>query len=247
MAGRATRLAGLRCSKEILPVDCAGDGQPRAVCEHLLGELGAAGINNLYLVIRDGKWDIPAHLGDGSRLGLHIAYLMMNLPWGTPYSIDQAYPYIGERRVALGFPDMCFGESGIFQHALHHQAACGADVVLGLFPAERPHKSDMVELDTNGRVAQILVKPPATDLRQTWGIAVWTPVFTEFLHRFLLSHRHSAAESPELYVGDVVRAAMDAGLDVRGLQVSGQPFVDVGTPEDLQRLPGQPYEGGKSN
>jgi glucose-1-phosphate thymidylyltransferase len=238
MAGRAARLAGLPCSKEILPVDCTGGGQPRPVCEHLLDELRVAGIENLYLVIRDGKWDIPACLGDGSQLGVHIAYLMMGLSWGTPYSIDQAYPFVRERRVVVGFPDMCFADSGMFARALEYQAGCGADVVLGLFPADRPHKSDMVDMDVACRVTQIQIKPAATNLHHTWGIAVWTPVFTELLHRFLLSHRLTAAESPELYVGDVVRAAMEAGLDVRGVQVSARPFVDIGTLEDLQRVPG---------
>lgn len=109
MAGRASRLPGLPCSKEIFPVGFvdAGDGQERrpvAVCEHLLGNLQTAGIEDVYVIIRDGKWDIPAYLGDGSRLGLHLAYLMMGAPWGTPYSIDQAYPFVRDRRVALALP-----------------------------------------------------------------------------------------------------------------------------------------------
>jgi glucose-1-phosphate thymidylyltransferase len=241
MAGRAARLAGLPCSKEIFPVGLtdAADGQtkrPVAVCEHLLGTLQNAGITDVYVVIRDGKWDIPAYLGDGSRLGLHLAYLIMGRPWGTPYSIDQAYPFVRDRRVALGFPDMYFTDGHIFTTVLAHQEVSRADVVLGIFPADRPQKADMVELGADQRVKQIVIKPAATDLRHTWGIAVWTPVFTEFLHSFLLSHQQTAADSPELFVGDVILAGMQAGLDVQGVQVSAQPFVDIGTWEDLQRI-----------
>jgi glucose-1-phosphate thymidylyltransferase len=194
-----------------------------------------SGITDIYIVIRDGKWDIPAFLGDGARLDLRIAYLMMGRPFGTPYSVDQAYAFVRDRRVALGFPDMCFTQPDIFTPLLSHQETSGADVVLGVFPADRPEKVDMVELDANHRVKQIVIKPAQTTLYQTWGIAVWTPAFTEFMHAFLDTHQHSAGQSQELYIGDVVRAAIQTGLDVQGIPVSDQPFIDIGTREDLER------------
>lgn len=243
MAGRATRLPRLPCSKEIFPLyfttePGAAGPQPHAVCEHLLGTMQHAGVSEVYLVLRDGKWDIPAYLEDGSRHGLNLAYLMMGLPWGTPYSIDQAYPFVRERRVAMGFPDMCFNDSQIFRRTLDHHEASGADVVLGVFPTDRPHKVDIVQLGDNHRVEKIFIKPADATLSQTWGIAVWAPAFTEFLHDFLRSHQHDAELAPELFVGDVFRAAIEAGLNVQGIQVSTEPYVDIGTAEDLARMIG---------
>lgn len=239
MAGRATRLAGLPCSKELFPIGLAGSGgarRPQAVCEQLLGALRDAGLSDVYVVIRDGKWDIPAYLGDGSRLGLHLAYLLAGRPWGAPYSIDQAYPFIQNRRVALGFPDLHFTDEQVFSRLLAHQAASGADVVLGLFPADRPDKVDMVELGSDNRVKQIFIKPATSQLQHTWGVAVWTPAFTGFMHRFLERHGQSAGDTAELFVGDVFRAGLETGLDVQGLSVSTQPFVDIGTWDDLLRV-----------
>ena len=241
MAGRATRLPRLPCSKEIFPLDfaampSAAERQPRVACEHVLDAMQHSGISEIYMVIRDGKWDIPAYLGDGSRLGLNLAYLMMGHPWGAPYSIDQAYHFVRDHRVALGFPDMYLNDKEIFSHTLDHHEASGADVVLGLFPADRRHKVDMVQLGVNHRIEKILIKPADTTLTQTWGVAVWTPTFTEFLHSFLDSHKHDAQLSHELYMGDVVRAAIEAGLNVQGIQVSAQPYVDIGTVEDLVRV-----------
>lgn len=250
MAGRATRLPGLQCSKEILPLGgpaaAADAAQPaRVVCEHILDNLRQAGVHEVYLVIRDGKWDIPTHLGDGSRHGLNLAYLMMGLPWGTPYSIDQAFPFVRGRRVVLGFPDMCFETTDIVAHALDYQTQTGADVVLGVFPADRPHKVDMLRIDADGRVREIVIKPKETRLTQTWGVAVWTPAFTEYLHRFLAQHRRQAEHAPELFVGDVVRAAIEAGMDVRGVEVSARPYVDIGTLEDLARLRGDEADNAR--
>lgn len=240
MAGQASRLPGLPCSKEIYPVGPPSAGntlkRPTAVCEHLLGQMQTAGIEEVYLVIREGKWDIPAYLKDGSRLGLHFAYLLMGRPFGTPYSVDQAYPFVRHCRVALGFPDMFFDQTQIFPTLLTHQETSGADLVLGIFPADRPDKVDMLELGTDHRIKQIVIKPTETTLQHTWGVALWTPVFTEFMHTFLAAHEKTAAHSPELFVGDVVRAAIEAGLDVQGVQVSAKPYIDIGTWEDLQRV-----------
>jgi glucose-1-phosphate thymidylyltransferase len=239
MAGRAARLARLPCSKEIFPIAGAsgehGDQRPRVVCEHLLGKMRTAGIGTAYVVLRDGKWDIPAYLGDGSELQLRLAYLMMGLPYGTPYSVDQAFPFVRQATVALGFPDMLFGPEDIFTPVIEHQRSSAADVVLGLFPADRPEKVDMVALGDDDEVERIIIKPGDTELRQTWGVAVWAPAFTEFMHEFLLSHRHTAAETDELFIGDIVQAAIHQGLLVRGVQVSEQPYLDIGTGDDLRK------------
>ena len=93
----------------------------------------------------------------------------------------------------------------------------------------------MVETD-GARVVGIDVKPEATTLRDTWGIAVWTPRFTRFLHDYV----GAAAEDfrrggrPEIFVGDVVQAAIDAGISVEGIRVSEEPYLDVGTAESLR-------------
>ena len=243
MAGRATRLSDLKCSKEIYPVwrdrNFREDTEPRAVCEYLLGAMRSASINKAYIVLREGKWDIPAYLGSGAAVDMELAYLMMQLSYGTPYSADQAYPFVRNSEVAFGFPDMIFQQDDVFVTLRRQQRRTNADVLLGIFPADRPQKVDMVSLAEDGRVDQILIKPAETDLRDTWGIALWTPDFSSFMHEFLLGHRESASTAPELYVGDVVRAAIASGLRVYGTRVSDHPFIDIGTREDLQQVGGE--------
>ncbi len=45
----------------------------------------------------------------------------------------------------------------------------------------------------------------------------------------------AAAQQPELFVGDVIQAAIHDGLQIQSLQVSKEPFLDIGTPDDLVR------------
>lgn len=238
--GRGTRIGPLPCSKELYPIGFRianeeGRVFPKVVCHYLLEKMRVAGITKAYMILREGKWDIPAYLGDGALLDMDLAYLMLGLPFGVPYTLDQAYPFVQDKFIALGFPDVLFSRMDAFAQLLARQGASNADVVLGLFPADRPQKVDMVDLDDHGRIRGIVIKPRETHLIYSWTIAVWTPAFTRFMHQYLAAMKGSAAQRPELYVGDVVQAAINDGLRVEGVHVSNEPYLDIGTPDDLFR------------
>jgi glucose-1-phosphate thymidylyltransferase len=243
-AGRGTRVAPLPVSKEIFPVSpgaqaARAGARPRAACEYLLENMAAAGITQACVVIGTGKWDIPDYLQDGRRTGVRLAYVVIDASPGTPYTLDVATPFTRERMVALGFPDIIFQEPDAYARLTECHRDTRAEVVLGLFPAEKPNQCDMVEADAGGVVRRVAIKPKRTRLSRTWGIALWTPAFTAFLHAFV--QRHAAGNSSlagarrEIYVGDVIQAALDGGMPVRAVDVSSFPYLDIGTPEGLQR------------
>jgi glucose-1-phosphate thymidylyltransferase len=91
----------------------------------------------------------------------------------------------------------------------------------------------MVALADDGRVERIVIKPRETNLRFSWAIAVWTPVFTRFMHEYLSAVEEKAARQPELFVGDVLNAAIQEGLKVEGVLISDKPYLDIGTSDDL--------------
>jgi len=247
-AGRATRLPSLTGSKEVIPIgsempDDSAPAHPKVACEYLLDHLKKARINKAYIVLREGKWDIPAYFGDGTACGIHLAYLMMGLPHGPPFTLDQAYPFVQHSLIALGFPDIIFGADDAFAKLIATQTETHADVVLGLFPADQPEHVDMVDTGDDFRVRQIIIKPAQTTLRHTWGIAVWTPAFTHFMHEYLLTIRSSFETDKdngrELHVGNVIQAAIDHGLKVMALPVSDKPYVDIGVPGNLEKVTGK--------
>ena len=43
----------------------------------------------------------------------------------------------------------------------------------------------MVDIDPEGKIRNIVIKPQLTELSLTWGVAVWTPIFTKFMHRYV--------------------------------------------------------------
>lgn len=240
--GQATRISPLPLSKELYPIGFHPLGQdgslrPKVACHYLLERMRSAGIQKAFFILRSSKWDIPAYFGDGLMLEMHLGYLIMRLPYGVPYTLDQAYPFVKDAIVALGFPDILFEPEDVFTKLLDRQSKSQADVVLGLFPTEQPEKAGMVDFDDSGRVHKIIEKPAKTDLRYMWGTAVWSPTFTQFLHEYLLeveaTYAATDAVRQELPIGDVIQAALERGLQVEAEVFAEGRYLDIGTPENL--------------
>jgi len=245
--GRAVRLAPLPCSKELYPVgfrpvDESGALRPKVICHYLLERMKLAHITKAYIILREGKWDIPGYLRDGKMLNMHLAYLMMDLPFGVPYTLDQAYPFVRDAVVAFGFPDTILRPDDAFVQLIARQSESRADIVLGLFPSHHPHKVDMVDLDADGRICGIQIKPARTHLRYTWLIAVWTPEFTRFMHEYVTVLQKKkddrkrgvkVEEDQELFVGDVIQAAIHNDMQIDTVLFPKGKYLDIGSPEDM--------------
>jgi glucose-1-phosphate thymidylyltransferase len=240
--GQASRISPLPCSKELYPIGFQqlkdGSIRPKVVSHYLLEKMRLAGIRKAFFVLRTGKWDIPAYFGDGAGLDLDmdLGYLMMRLPFGVPYTLDQAYPFVRNAIVALGFPDILFYPDDMFKRLLTRLSTNNADVVMGVFPFENAHKGGMVDFDAEGRVHKIIEKPAQSNLRYSWCTAMWTPTFTEFMHQYLITKTdENTFNSPELPMGNVIQVAIENGLHVKAEVFEDEPYLDIGTPEDLVR------------
>ena len=243
-AGRARRLAPLPCSKELLPIGLgtlAGceAAHPKVASQFLVDQFRAADVRKVIVVIRQGKWDIPGYWSDGSRLGMHFAYVVVDETGGPPDTIDRAHAFVREEVVVFGFPDILFHPETVFAQLLARLSNSTADVVLGLFPAHNPSVMDMIEVDRRGHVRDLLLKPRQTTLRWAWICAVWMPTFTEFLHGFLGRMRRLSRgqvrgnrridPQGDLPVGAVIQAAIRERLTVEAVKFSNGRYLDVGT------------------
>jgi glucose-1-phosphate thymidylyltransferase len=248
-AGIASRLGLLPCSKELLPVGFRNHHtgkqmQAKVVSHCLLERMKRSRVSKVFIILRKGKWDIPAYFGGGKNLGMNLAYLMMDLPFGVPYTLDQAYPFVKDSLVVFGFPDILFGPEDAFEQLITGQKKLGSEIVLGIYKADQPQLMDMVDIDNLGCVKRIDIKPASTDLRYTWIIAVWTPVFTRHMHDYVAEHKaklesdyspQSNLNNKELHLGHVIDSAIQNGIQIGTVIFSQNTYLDVGTPEKLQK------------
>lgn len=247
-AGLATRLGPLPCSKELLPTGfhCKNGKdalQIKVISEYLLEKMCRANASRIFMILREGKWDIPTYFGDGKFLGIPMAYLMMDLPSGVPYTINQAFPFVKDSKVLFGFPDIIFQPEDAFIQLLQKQNESKSDVVLGLFPTHPYHKGDMVSLSPNGRLEGIQVNPESADRGHTWIIAAWTSKFTHFLNDYITERQNSGqgiqtdpSYFSELFMGDVFQAALENDLSTEVVHFQEGRFLDIGHPEILTKV-----------
>ena len=229
-AGYASRIAPMHCSKEIYPVT-QGDGRSKPVALYLLNRFKKAGVTESYFVIRRGKWDIPDHFSkiEGSP---HCAYIVTEATRGVPFTIDKAYAFLQNDIILFGFPDIIFSPGNAFELLLKKQQETNADLVLGLFNAENPQKMDMVQFNEKDEISDIIIKPPQTNLRKTWIIALWTPVFSSFLHQSVTAIARKK-NSAEVHLGDIFGKAIRNGMKIRYVSFEEGRYLDIGTPGDL--------------
>jgi glucose-1-phosphate thymidylyltransferase len=247
--GKAERISPLPCSKELFPLGfqlMEGSSQPRpkAVGHYLLEKFQLAGIAKTYIILRKGKWDIPDYFGHGAFVNMHLGYLIMGESLGPPFTLDQAYPFVHDKLVAFGFPDIMISSENVFSPLLKQQERTQADVVLAVFPAHNPQLMDMVEMDENGKIHAMFLKPGETDLELCWLGGVWTPVFTQFMHEYLQDFRGKndfktskcgKLEVEDLTVGAVIQAAINKGVQVYGVVFPDGKYIDIGTADNLMK------------
>jgi len=242
--GIASRMGKLPCSKEVLPFP-GKTGRPSVMSENLIRYYKLAGIQNLYFIIRNGKWDIPGYFMDGAEFNMNIAYLLVNLPFGTPFTINQAYPFIKNNLVALGFPDVIFKPENAFLQLKNQFLRTDSDIILGIVPNSNYLTSDMIEFNEQGKINNIIIKQNRPDLRFGWFIAIWRPSFSLYMKKYLadwlLKNPDGKVKLPdgtfrEIYLGDIIRDSLKDGMQVDHLLFNEGFYKDLGTRDVWQNL-----------
>jgi glucose-1-phosphate thymidylyltransferase len=192
--------------------------------------MNRAGIRQCAIVIAEWKLELVRVFGDGSALGMSLAYVVRGVPRGLSDALDAATPWLGERDVCLALPDTLIAPDDAVARVRAERDTSGADLVLGVFPTDHPEQLGPVRIADGGKVVEVLDKPAKTDLANTWGIAIWSPHFTALLAREVAA----APEDKKPVLGALFQRALELGLSVRAVDFtkSGH-FVDVGTSQGL--------------
>ena len=243
-AGSGSRIAPIPVSKEVFPIGFADvdsdNPKIRVISQYLFERLAAGGVGRGIVVLREGKWDIPAFFGEGQPAGMNLSYVVVGKTLGPPDTLDRARPFVQDNVVAFGFPDIMLGPPDVYDQLLSRMDAGDVDAVLGLYDVVDPRESDMVELDDNNRVIGMQLKDPSSTIPCSWACAVWGPRLTEFMHTVVQEYQDRTAESfaaidagGDLPMGLVFKRAVESGLAVAGVRFNGEHWTDLGTPRDM--------------
>jgi glucose-1-phosphate thymidylyltransferase len=236
-AGIGARMQPYRAAKELIQIGYRtvdGRPHPQAAVEHVLHAMREGGADRIMLVLSPEKWEVFRYLGSGQQLGVDLAYLCQEDPLGLPHALDLAAPFLSGQTVCMGMPDTIVRPHDCYARLLEFHEAQRADLSLGVFPADQPQALAPVVIEPGTyHVLAIVDKPETPPASNTWGIAAWSPAFTELLHDFVGTALRGSRR--ELLLSDAFVSAVAANLRVRALTFESGEFHDIGTPAGLLR------------
>jgi glucose-1-phosphate thymidylyltransferase len=229
-AGKGLRL-GLPYPKELYPIISGGRYKP--VAEHILENMVAAGVEHVVFVINETKHQLIGYFGDGARFGCRISYAYQDPDRkgqggsaGLAEALDAAYHLYHGRQVVFGMADTIITPLDAFKPLM---ADPEVDVHLGLFHTDTPEMMAPVDHDGAGGVRAIHDKQAPSGLQDTWGLIVWGPRFSEYLHERVASD--GAAD-----FATILNGALAEGFAFRATKLEGSSYTDVGTYEAIELL-----------
>jgi glucose-1-phosphate thymidylyltransferase len=232
-AGKGVRL-GLPYPKELYPV--IQNNRYKPIAQYVLDNLTDAGLKHIVFVINETKHQLIGYFSSGQRFGCDISYVVqeqlnhqgMSTSPGLANALDSAYHLIRDKTVFFGMADTIMRPDNVFGYA-YEKAAPDDDVILVLFPTDKPEKFGMVQFDENDRVIQIDDKPSQTDLKEMWGSIIWRSKFTEYLH-------HSVFVQNISDFALIMNNAINDGFRFRGVHINDGIYIDLGTYEEIMEL-----------
>ena len=236
-AGRGTRLRPFRYPKELFPIGYIhnsgkkDDFQLKVVCQYVIDCLIEASIHQAYVVMSDHKFEVVRFLSDGQEYGINLAYLYQREIDGLPFAVDCAYSWLTDEVSVLVLPDTILEPADSVCQALNYFYETESDLLLGVFPTAHPEDLCAVEFDSKGRVIKLFDKDSTHKIMNTWGMAVWSMRFTEFLHQYLTNV--GAQNNREMSLSDIFSAALQAGMKVLAFPVAKGKFWDIGKNSSL--------------
>ncbi len=240
-AGIASRLRPFRYPKELLPVlfsrdATTGRARPVVAAEYSLLAMRDAGIEKCIIIINEGKPEILKYFGNGADLGMNLVYAVQSKPTGLPRAIHAAGDWLDGAHVCLALPDTIFRPRSAIREICGEIRSNGSDLVLGVFPTDEPQHLGPVRYSTDGRVLEVQDKPVETELRNTWGVAVWSPRFTELLAGSVGAWEMKEKDEKEHPLGEIFDEAVRSGFMVRSVSFENGDYIDIGKPEGIHSI-----------
>lgn len=215
--GQGTRIAAVNSEipKAMIPID----GKP--ILEYELEMAKRYGFTEFLFIIGYMGDQISDYFGDGSKWSVSIEYFKEEKPLGTAGALGYLKDKLTEDFfVFYGDTVMDFDMLAMLEY---HQSK-HADATLFLHPNDHPYDSDIVDLDSEGKVRKFFNKPHTENFIShnmvNAALFIFSPKVLDKIEVGVKSHIEK----------NVLPACLEAGMNLYGY-VSFEYIKDMGTPD----------------
>jgi len=213
--GKGTRIAAINheIPKGMIPIG----GKP--IIEREIEMARDQGYREFVLIIGHQGDQISSYLGDGSRLGVSITYYQEQQPLGTAGALGYLRDQLTEDFfVFYGDTVMDIDMASMLEFHRAHQSAA----TLLVHPNDHPFDSDIIDLDSDRRVRNFLIKPhPAGMVYHNIvnaSLFIFSPRVLDYCEAGVKSHIEK----------NLLPRCLEAGLPLYGY-ISHEYIKDMGT------------------
>ena len=220
VAGKGSRLYPVTkaIAKPLLPL------ANRMTVEYAFDKLKECGITEICLVVGENEQEMRTALGDGSKFGVALTYVVQEKPLGLANAVGYAKDFVGDDDFVLYLGDAIYSDS--LRPYIEQFKNAGAANLNLVMHVEDPRRFGVANLDGD-RIVKLVEKPAVPE--SNWAMAAMY-VFGTQLWRVLPDLKPSARG--EFEITDAIQMMVERGEMVIAGKYVGDWF-DTGTRESF--------------
>lgn len=220
-AGHGTRLrpVTLTMPKPLVPV------ANKSLIAYAIDVLKEAGLNHIGIVVNDMTSAIPAHLRDGSSLGVKLEYIVQAEQKGLAHAAGLCHSFVGDEPFCMFLGDNIFQDH--MSDWLRGFASSNVEAAVALGEVSDPSRFGIADVQ-DGQIKRVVEKPkenPPSNLAIA-GVYLFRKSIFDAIANIKPSQRN------ELEITDAIQYLISSGHTVQPYKLTGW-WIDAGKPDAI--------------